>query len=94
MRHDGSGTSELEVPILETPRRFVRSSHEGVDVLFLVISNSVRPEIVAQRGIQKSHKQAPLVLVVENAHSSVLNCSKPPTSMIVFKRERSGSTRL
>jgi len=30
----------------------------------------------------------------ENAHSLLLNCSKPPTSIISFRRERSGSTKL
>jgi hypothetical protein len=81
MRHDCGGTSELEVPVLETPRRFFGPSHEGVNVLFLVISHTLGPEVVAERGIKKVYKQASLTLVagecplisVESLHTSNLD---------------------
>ena len=63
MGHHSDGAPHLDVRILETPRRFVRSTHEGVHVLVPVISNTLRPEIFAQRSLQQMHKQATLVLV-------------------------------
>src|ERR1700728_1447742 len=63
MRHDGSSTSQLEISVLESPRRFVGESHEGVGVLVLVVSNTLRPEVVAERGIKKVNKEASLTLV-------------------------------
>ena len=63
MRDDGSSTSQLEISVLESPRRFVGESHEGIGVLFLVVSNTLRPEVVAERGIEEVHKKASLAVV-------------------------------